>query len=357
MGFDHGVKMSSHKLIVAAASAIGLVLVLIWMQGGFHRKVPGGTIAPPPQKIEHKTAKAEIVTSAGDVSVSGSVVSRETARIAARVSGNVTDLNVDAGSKVKKGDVLLKLEARELGEREAQAQAALESAKADLAKASNDFERYKSLFEKESIAKKEYDEAVARHEMAQAAEQRARAAVDEARALLSYTVVTAPFDGIVAERNINLGDLAVVGKQLFSLYAPETLDLVFSAGEQFAPFLQVGSEVTVFVPSIKFRESTRIREVVPQRDEKSRTITVKANVSDLDGLVPGLYGTVTFNTTTNEVIVIPEKALNVVGQLESVKVLEDGALKVRHVKAGRKLGEGKIEILSGLNAGEEVVVE
>jgi RND family efflux transporter MFP subunit len=349
--------MSSHKLIIAAISAIGLVLLLIWMQGGFHKKVPGGLTTPPAQKIEIKTAKAEISSSAGDVTVSGSVVSKETARIAARVAGNIVELNVDSGSKVSKGDVLLKIEAKELVEREAQAQAGLESAKADLVKATNDFERYKSLFEKESIAKKEFDEAQARYEMAQAGEQKAKASLEEARTLLSYTSVVAPFDGIVSERNVNLGDLAVAGKPLFSIYAPDTLDLVAAVGEQYAAYLPVGVEVVVSVPSANLKEKTRIREIVPQRDEKTRTITVKAHLNDAPGLGPGLYGSMVFNAATTEVIVIPESAVNVAGQLESVKVLDDGAIKIRHVKTGRKLSDGKVEILSGLNAGDDVVIE
>ncbi|MGD9818389.1 MAG: efflux RND transporter periplasmic adaptor subunit [Desulfomonilaceae bacterium] len=349
--------MSSYKLIIAAVSAIGLVLILIWMQGGFHSKVPGGMTNPSAKEANFKTFKAKTSSSAGDVTVSGSVVSKETARIASRVPGNVIELNVEAGSQVKKGDALLKLEAKELVEREAQAQAALESAQADLVKAENDFARYKALFEKESIAKKEYDEAKAKFEMAQASEQRAKASLDEAKTMLSYTTVTAPFDGIVAERSVNLGDLATVGKQLFTIYAPDTLELVAPVGEQYASFLYVGGEVTVSIPSIGIKEITQIREIVPQRDEKTRTITVKAQLKEAPGLGPGLYGTLTFNTSSREVIVIPSAAVNVVGQLESVRVLESGSARIRHIKTGRKLSDGNVEVLSGLNAGEDVIVE
>ncbi len=349
--------MSSHKLIIPAISAIGLVLVLVWMQGGFHKKVPGGMTAEAPQKVQVKTVKAEVRSSAGDVTVSGSVVSKESARIAARVAGNVVELNVEAGARVNKGDVLAKLEAKELVEREAQAQAALESAKADLVKTGNDFERFKSLFEKESIAKREYDEALARHEMAQATENKAKASLDEAKTLLSYTSVTAPFDGVVAERNVNVGDLAVAGKQLFSVYAPDTLDMVAAVGEQYVSFLSVGADVNVAIPSINLKEKSQIREIVPQRDEKTRTVTVKAHLADGPGLAPGLYGTMTFNTAKTDVIVIPATAVSTAGQLESVKVLDGDSVKTRHVKVGRKLDDGTVEILSGLNAGEEVVIE
>ena len=96
--------------------------------------------------------------------------------------------------------------------------------------------------------------------------------------------------------------------------------------------------------------------MVPQREEKTRTITIKAPLTEEPGLAPGLYGTLTFHTRPSEVIVIPSEAVKVVGQLETVRVVENGAIKVRHAKTGRKLADGKVEVLSGLNEGEEVVV-
>jgi len=267
------------------------------------------------------------------------------------------ELDVDVGAQVRKGQVLLRLDTKELAEKEAQAKAALESAKAELVKARNDFERYKILFEKESIAKKDYDDMLARFETAQAAEQRASAALDEAKTMLSYGVVTAPFDGIVSERSVNVGDLATPGRTLMSIYMPGTLELVAPVGEQYEPYVKVGTAVTLAVPSAGLKQDSAIREVVPQRDERTRTITVKAPLEQAQGLSPGLYGTLTFQTRASEVIVIPKKALNVVGQLETVRVLDNGSVTIRNVRTGRALGDDKVEILSGLNAGEKVVVD
>lgn len=348
--------MTKKKILTAIVAVVGLILVLIWSQGGFHSKVPGGRTTHGGEKAAlPKTVKAEMIRSSGQVTVSGNVASRDTARIAAKVQGYVVELNVYAGDKVKKGQVLLRIDSKEMAEREAQAKAALESAKAELVKARNDFERYKALFEKESVAKKDYDDALARYETSQAAELRSQAFLDEAATMLSYATVTAPFDGIIGERNVNLGDLATPGKTLFSVYVPGSVELVAAAGEQYDRYLGVGTSVTVAVPSLGLRQASTIREVVPFRDEKTRTITVKAPLQEVQGLVPGLYGTLTFDTRAGEVIVVPASAVSTVGQLESVKVLDNGQVKTRHVKTGRKLDD-KVEILSGLTAGEEVVV-
>ncbi|MHB8202839.1 MAG: efflux RND transporter periplasmic adaptor subunit, partial [Desulfomonilaceae bacterium] len=151
--------MTKIKLLTAAVSALALILVLVWIQGGFHHKVPAGETKLPKEQIANvKTVKAEKVETSGEVTVSGTVLARDTAKIAARVGGYVTELKVDAGSTVKKGDLLLKIEARELEERSAQAKAALESAKVDMEKTKQDFERYKILFQEQAIAKKEYDD-------------------------------------------------------------------------------------------------------------------------------------------------------------------------------------------------------
>jgi RND family efflux transporter MFP subunit len=350
--------MISGRLFIAGVALAGMVCGLVWMQGGFHSKVPAGTTPLPAEKLGAvKTVKAELSRTVGEVTVSGTVVSRDMANVAARIVGNVVELNVDAGDHVKKDQVLLRLETKELKEKEAQAAAALESAKVDLVRTTQDFDRYKGLFETGAVAKKDFDDIKARYEMAQAAEQRAQAALNETQTQLSYSVVTAPFDGVVGSKEVNLGDLVTAGRTLLTVYMPGTLELSAAVGEQYGPYLRPGTAVTVAVESIDLRQASSIREVVPQRDVKTRTITVKAPLAEHPGLVPGLYGSLTFHTRSSEVITIPADAVRTVGQLESVDVLEEGSIRVRHVKIGRKFDDNRVEILSGLEAGEDVVVK
>ncbi len=349
--------MTRRTIISAVLAIFGLILILYWIEGGFHSKVPGGnTSLKKDEQRPLRTIKAERHKMPTEVVVSGTVVSKETARIASRILGYVLELHVDAGQKVTKDQILLKIDTKEASERLEQAKAALVSAKADLVRTRNDFDRYKALFEKDSVARKDYDDALARFEVAKAAESRASAAVDEAQTMLSYGNISAPFDGIVAERNVNVGDLANPGKTLLTIYAPGTLEMTAAVGEQYSSFLSPGTVVEVAIPSISLKQSSSIREVVPQRDERTRTITIKSPLKEATGLVPGLYGTLSFRTRSSESIIIPISAVTSVGQLESVKVFENGTSKIRNVRTGRRLQGDKIEIISGLNPGDEIIV-
>lgn len=348
--------MDKKKILLGAVFLIGLIVVLIWMQGGFHSKVPGGTTALPEKQVPTvRTAQVQTVDTAGEVTVSGSVSSKDTATIASRILGPVIDLKADAGDKVREGQVLLKIDTRDLSEKVAEAEAALASAKADLLYAETDYKRYQALSESGSISQKDLDHARTKYETAQAALSRAQAALEQARTNLSYGKVTAPFDGVIAERLVNLGDLATPGRPLFTLFIPGSVELVAAVGEQYAPFVNEGVPVTVKIPSLDLTQSTKIREIVPQRDVKTRTITVKAPLEEARGLEPGLYGTLTFHTLPSRTLAVPKEAVQTVGQLETVRVLEEGAVKIRHVKTGRTL-DGKVEILSGLDPGVQVVV-
>jgi RND family efflux transporter MFP subunit len=277
--------------------------------------------------------------------------------VSSRISGYVHELKVNAGDQVEDGQELLSIDTTELADQKAQAEASLASAKADLANAKANFDRYRPLFDSQAISKQQYDDIRTRYEVASAAEQRAAAALDQAKTQLSYGRVQAPFGGIIGDKTVNVGDLAMPGQRLLTVYMPGTLELVVPVAEQFARYVKEGTHVVAIVPSIGLDQSTTVREVVPQTNVKTKTITVKAPLTDAPGLTPGIYGTLTFDTVTSEAVAVPLEAIRLVGQLESVKVLQDGRVEIRYVSTGRKLKDGKIEILSGLKPGERVVTD
>ena len=335
----------------------GLLILIAAMIVGLRWNTVVAENPPAGNKGAVKTVPAEPIKITREITVSGSVVARQTAVVSSQISGYVLDLMVVPGDHVKAGQTLLRIDTKELAEKKAQAQAALESARASLQDAKKNFDRYTTLFESKAIAKAQYDDIRKQYEVAQATEQRTEAALKEAQAQLAYGEVRAPFDGIIGDKSVNVGDFVSPGRPLLTVYMPSTLELVAPVAEQYAPYVTEGTQVAVSIPSIGLNQSARIREVIPQTNEQTRTITVKAPLSASSGLAPGLYGTLSFRTTISEVIAVPSKAVTEVGQLKSVRVLKNGRVEIVFVKTGQELKDGKIEILSGLKPGELVVVD
>jgi RND family efflux transporter MFP subunit len=335
----------------------GLLILIAAMIVGLRWNTAGAESPPAGNKQRIKTIPAEPVKITREITVSGSVVARQSAVVSSQISGYVLNLLVVPGDHVKAGQTLLRIDTKELAEKKAQAQAALDSAKATLVDAKKNFDRYTTLFESKAIAKAQYDDIRKQYEVAQATEQRADAALKEAQAQLAYGEVRAPFDGIIGDKSVNVGDFVTPGRPLLTVYMPGALELVAPVAEQYAPYVSERTQVSVSIPSLGLNQSARIREVIPQTNEQTRTITVKAPLSASPGLAPGLYGTLSFRTTVSQVIVVPSKVVTVVGQLKSVRVLKNGRVETVYVKTGQELKGGKIEILSGLKPGEPVVVD
>ncbi len=345
------------KLFLGGLFLVILILVLVWMQGGFHKKVPGGRTVPQDRGGERlRTMEVAVSISKGEVTVTGTVVARETARIAAKLQGFIVEIKVDAGDKVKKDEVLLRIDDREVKEQVAQAEALLTTARANLSESERDLNRYKKLIEEQAVSQQQFDRSRTAYDVAQAALGRSKARLEEVRTQLSYTVVKSPFDGIVGERKVNVGDMVTPGQYLLNVFRPGTVELVAPVGEQYVRKIKENTPVLVKFPSLGLEFQSTIREVVPVRDEKTRSITVKVPLKDQPGLEPGLYGTLSFGTGDSKVVLIPKTAVQTVGQLETVRVVEDGEVKTRHVKTGRTKGDA-IEVLSGLKPGEKLVLE
>jgi membrane fusion protein, multidrug efflux system len=345
--------MTNKKFLLPA----GLIILNVAMIVGLHWNAVVAESTPVRNQQPIKTIPAEPVKIKRAITVSGSVVARQSAVVSSQISGYVLELKVVPGDHVEAGQTLLRIDTKELAEREAQAKAALDSAKASLEDAKKNFDRYTPLFESHAIAKAQYDEIRTQYEVAQAAERRAEAALKESKAQLAYGDVRSPFDGIIGDKSVNVGDYAAPGLPLLTVYMPGTLELVASVAEQYARYVTEGSQVEVSIPSLALNQSARIREVIPQINEQTRTITVKAPISGSSGLTPGLYGTLSFRTVISEVIAVPLEAVRAVGQLTSVRILRNGEVETVYVNTGKVLPDGKIEILSGLKPGELVVMD
>lgn len=276
--------------------------------------------------------------------VLGTVRAKLHATLEARLSGHIDQMPVGLGATVQKGQLIARLGAGEIVAR-------LDQAKASLAEADRDWNRTAALFAEQSATRAEYDSAQARQQIAQSA-------VAEANAMMSYVEVTAPFNGIVTKKWADVGDLAAPGKPLVDLEDPSALQMQADVPEALNASVKPGDRLPVWVASATPTPDLEgtVAEMAPVADPNSRTFLVKLDLPAAPGLRSGQFGRVAVPVGEVSSIRVPASAVIQRGQMELVFVAVNGHAQLRLVKTGRRMGD-EIEVVSGLNAGEQVVTE
>jgi RND family efflux transporter MFP subunit len=312
----------------------------------------------------------------------GTVRARTTATVSSKVMGYVQQVSVQVGDRVRQGQVLITLDARDLDVNLRRAEAggaevqsaipelenATAAAKANLDLAQTTFNRMKELAGKKSISNQEMDEASARLKAAQAnyemmrsrrAQITSKAAVveQEVRAagiMRDYARLAAPFNGVVITRTVEPGNLATPGAPLLTIEQDGLYRLEASVDESKLASVRVGQAVEVVLEADRTLKA-RVSEIVPAVDAQSRTYIVKLDLPATPNLRTGMFGRAIFPLGMQKVVAVPLAALMERGQLQSVFVVEDGVAHTRLVTTGRRTGNA-VEVLSGLTAGEKVVL-
>lgn len=267
------------------------------------------------------------------------------ATVAAQVAGRIIDVRTDAGRRVKAGETLMKIDAREATEGVAAAQAQLVQAQAN-------FERTKSLFEKKFISAAALDKAAAELKSAQAG-------AGQAGAGLSHATVAAPISGIVAQRHVELGEMASLGKPLVTVFDPKGMRVVASVPQYQLAALRASPKAKVEFPeSGRWIDAARV-EVLPTLDARSHTVAVRIYLPETaEGVVPGMAARVHFISGSAMKLTVPAAAVVRRGEVSAVYVIDaQGAPHLRQVRLGEAVAGGDIEVMAGLAAGDKVSLE
>ena len=344
-------------LEVAAGIAI-VAAAIVWLAGGFGERVPPGIAQV--EEMQRPAAAREAVVEESVVPVtewaSGGVASALQTVIASRILAQIEDVRVRAGDAVAAGDVLVVLDARDLQARLGQAREALQAAEARLELAASERARYEQLFERGVATRQRLDQVLAEFRAAQAEVERLTQSLREAETALSYTEIRAPVAGLVVDRLAEPGDTASPGSPLLRIYDPSALRIEVPVRESLAVRLRVGDVLEVEVPALAHRFEGRIEEIVPFAEPGARTLLVKVALPQDPRLYPGLFARVAIPAGTSARLLVPEAAIERVGQLDFVTVVDAAdRLARRLVTLGEYRENGRIEVLSGLAAGERVV--
>ena len=212
--------------------------------------------------------------------------------------------------------------------------------------------------QQKAISRAEFDQASRDLQVARAEQSRARDAISEAEVMLSYTTIIAPKGGRIVDRLAEPGDVARPGEPMLVLYDATSLRLEAPVMEHLAVTLRTGDTLRVYVDALRREVEATIDEIVPQADAPSRTFLVKASLPQSDDLFEGMFGRLRIPSGQRRHLCLNMDAVVRIGQLEFVDVvMEDGIIERRLIKTGQLGTPGHQEVLSGLEAGERVVLQ
>jgi RND family efflux transporter MFP subunit len=264
------------------------------------------------------------------------------ATVAAEISGRVVELRADAGQRVKQGELLMRLDAREVAGSDASAQASLAQARAA-------FERSKNLHAQKFISQSALDQA-------EAAWTAAQGTAGASGASLSHATVSAPIAGVIAQRHVELGELAAPGRPLVTVFDPKSLRVIATVPQyKLAEVKKAGKARVEFPDTGLWVEASRV-EVLPTVDARSHTATARIYLPDNQpGVVPGMFARVHFTIGQARKLTVPAAAILRRGEVIGVYVLDDkGGARLRQVRLGEPVAGGDLEILAGINPGERI---
>lgn len=312
----------------------------------------------------------------------GTVRAGASAVIASKWMGYVSVVEVRTGDRVRAGQLLVSLDARDLdaGSRRAEAardevresipeaDSAVAAAKAGLDLDQATWRRMKELYDKKSISDHEFDEVSAKlkasqaaYDMACAGRRRLDAKLAEAGEEVSaaeisrgYARITAPFSGVVTAKSVDPGSLATPGAPLLTIEREGTYRLEASIEESKAGAIHPGQPATVTLDGIAQPIQSRVSEIVPAVDAASRSYIVKIDLPAGANIRSGLFGRAAFALGSRSVTAIPTAAVTERGQLQSVMVADNGVARTRLIATGDR-AKDRVEVLSGLNPGERII--
>jgi RND family efflux transporter MFP subunit len=282
--------------------------------------------------------------------------------LSAQTAGRVTTVEVDVNDRVAAGTVLLRISAVEQDAGANAARAQLRAAEASAAEAEQNYRRFAALANGQFVSKAQIDQARAARDSAAAARDAARAVVAQAAQQSAYTVVRAPFAGVVASRDVEPGETVAPGQSLMRVYEPRELRIEVAVPQTRAEAIRRDPRARVVLPG--GREVVPAEVIVfPAADAASHSVNVRVRLPDLDPPpAPGTTAKVVFDADTGtagdgvaspETLRIPLSAVAQRGELSGAYVKQGDRLLLRQLRLGARVGDS-VEVISGLQAGDKV---
>lgn len=276
--------------------------------------------------------------------------------ISAQTSGIVREINFDINDFVSKDEIVAVIDSKQQKSSLKQAQAAQNEARARQQEAQAEFDRVEKVYRDKVVSKSAFDKARAGLTAAKARLESSRAATAKAKEQLDYTVVRAPFSGILTNRQVDPGESVSVGKQLVSGVSLERLRVLTHVPQSFMKAVR-NHQYAIVVTDDSEIVSTDMT-FFPFADPKSHSFALRVRLPQTDNdLLPGMHVKIAMEVARENKIVIPFNSVAFRAEVTGVYVLEGQQLHFRHVRLGRRLADNEVVVVAGIHAGDLIVTD
>lgn len=349
--------MPTKPLLALVLVAIVQMAVMTHVQA---QAVAGGTQGALATAEARSAGKAEALSFDGVVEAVRQTV------LAAQVAGAIVELRVKAGDTVKAGQVLARVDARAAEQSATASQAQVEAARAALNVATKDFERQKLLFQKRFISQAALDQAEAIYKAAESQVAAQTAQAGATRTQSDFFILRAPYNGIVAEVSVVLGDMAMPGRPILTLYDPSSLRVTATIPESIVASPAARQGARVELPGATGTQkwiTPRLVTVLPTADPNTHTLQIRLDLPAATvNVLPGMFARAWLPVQAgpgerDRRVFVPLKAVVHRAEMTGVYVLDAAGKPVlRQIRVGRTVDDA-IEVLSGIAAGERVATD
>jgi len=300
-----------------------------------------------------------------NIEVSGQLQSSQTANISTRVMGYITKMNVNIGDHVRKGQVLAAISNDDILAKRAQADAAIAQADIAAKNAQKDYDRFQVLFKQQSASAKEVENVTMQYASAKSALETARQMRKEVSAMLSYTSLTAPFDGVVTQRNADAGNMANPGMPILTIERAGNFQVAASVPESSISQLKQGQKAVITINAVNKIINGSVAEISTSSQATGGQYLVKINIpeSEKTGLYGGMYANIAIPVKSpasaqndSNIVLVPMSSIIQRDELTGLyTVSANNTALLRWVRLGKTHGD-KVEVLSGLGKDERYIV-
>ncbi len=292
-------------------------------------------------------------------SVDGVVEAVKQSTVAAQISGRIVAIYFDVGDSVKQGEVIVRIDEREVADAYAGSRAQIAQAQAALQNAQASYERTRQLFSQTFVSQAALDKALADYQAAHAQLEAAVALGSQAATMKGFAAVIAPYSGVVAQRHVELGEMATPGKPLMTGFDPRDLRVVARVPQRELAAAKKSGAARVEFPALARTVAGGSVTFLPAADAQTHATRVRVSLAQhFAGAYPGMFTRVHFSTGRAQKLVIPSTAVVRRSELTAVYVVSDGgAVKLRQIRLGEAAGEAGVEVLAGLSPGDRIALE